>query len=114
MARRPGVSLMGLLYTGVVLSRRGQHKVIQVNWTHSKTRQDFAERAKELIRLSKGEIRAVVNVDLDEIYRAGLKDGVKTGGLPFRIRRYNDCYIIWGALKEIRKQYGGLSCHGQS
>lgn len=54
--------------------------VIEVNWTRSKTREDFAERAKELIRLSKGEIRTVVNVDLGEIYRAGQKNGVKTGG----------------------------------
>lgn len=60
--------------------QRGPTWVIEVNWTYSKTRQDFAERAKELIRLSKGEIRTVVNVDLGEIYRAGLKDGVKTGG----------------------------------
>lgn len=54
--------------------------VLEVNWAHRKTREACEERAKELIRLSKGEIRTVVNVDLGPIYREGLKNGVKTGG----------------------------------
>lgn len=42
---------------------------LEVNWSRCNSDQ-LAERAKELIKLSNGKIRTVVNVDLNEIYKA--------------------------------------------
>lgn len=53
---------------------------VEVNWSHYRTTEEFEEKAQNLIELGNGVIRTVVNIDLGQIYRAGLRDGVKTGG----------------------------------
>lgn len=54
--------------------------IVEVNWSHYRTREGFEEKARNLIQLGNGVIRTVVNVDLGEIYRAGQRNGVNTGG----------------------------------
>lgn len=42
---------------------------LEINWSRCNSDQ-LAERAQELIKLSNGKIHTVVNVDLNEIYKA--------------------------------------------
>jgi hypothetical protein len=85
--------------------QEGPAWVIEVNWARRKTRQECADRAEELIRLSKGEIRTVVDVDLGEIYRAGVKNGVKTGGPAPAL------LSIWRSSIEDSGGESGLTAH---
>lgn len=65
-------------YSGCEYSQPGL--TIEVNWSHYRTTEEFEQKARNLIDLGNGVIRTVVNIDLGQIYRAGLRDGVKTGG----------------------------------
>lgn len=53
---------------------------VEVNWSHYRTTEDFEQKARDLIELGNGVIRTVVNIDLGQIYRAGKRNGVNTGG----------------------------------